>query len=102
MNHQDETVRRELREVIEAAELYEIGKLREGALKRIEALKSGGAQNAKDWNKWGSYGVTALSLGCVAAAALGQAQFGIPCVVGGAMSQAAVKYLGPDARTGEW
>ena len=27
---------------------------------------------------------------------LGQVQFGIPCVVGGALSTAAVKYLGPD------
>lgn len=102
LNHQEELVRRELAEVIRAAELYEIGKLREDALKRIEVLRSGGAQNAKDWNTWGSYGTTALALGCVAAAALGQVQLGIPCVVGGALSTAAVKYLGPDPRTGEW
>ncbi|KUO63959.1 MAG: hypothetical protein APF80_16215 [Alphaproteobacteria bacterium BRH_c36] len=96
MNHQDETVRRQLREVIEAAELYEIGRLREDALKRIDALRAGGPQNARDWSKWGNYGTTALALGCVVASVLGQVQFGIPCVVGGALSTAAVNYLGPE------
>jgi hypothetical protein len=36
-----------------------------------------------------------LALGCVAASALGQVQLGIPCVVGGALSNAALKYLTP-------
>lgn len=96
MNHQGEEVRRQLREVIEAAELYEIGRLREDALKRIEELRAGGPKQARDWNKWGNYGTTALALGCVVASVLGQAQLGIPCVVGGALSTAAVKYLGPE------
>ncbi|MBU1211732.1 MAG: hypothetical protein KJ587_10725 [Alphaproteobacteria bacterium] len=96
MNHQDEAVRRQLRDVIEAAELYEIGRLREDALKRIDTLRAGGPQNARDWSKWGNYGTTALALGCVVASVLGQVQFGIPCVVGGALSTAAVNYLGPD------
>jgi hypothetical protein len=34
-------------------------------------------------------------LGCVAAGVLGQVEFGIPCVVGGAASTAALKYLAP-------
>lgn len=102
LNHENETVRRQLREVIQAAELYELGKLREDALKRIDALRAGGPQNAKDWAKWGNYGTTALALGCVAAAALGQVQLGIPCVVGGALSTAAVKYLGPGGGPGDF
>ncbi|MCH9808264.1 MAG: hypothetical protein K0U74_11080 [Alphaproteobacteria bacterium] len=96
MNHQEAGVRRELREVIQAAELYEIGRLRDDALKRIDALRAGGPQKARDWNKWGNYGTTALAVGCVVASALGQVQLGIPCVVGGALSTAAVKLLGPD------
>ncbi len=98
MNHQDEQVRRQLREVIEAAELYEIGRLREAALKRIDELRAGGPQRARDWSKWGNYGTTALAVGCVVASVLGQVQLGIPCVVGGALSTAAVKYLGPEGR----
>jgi len=70
--------------------------LREDALKRIDTLRAGGPQNARDWSKWGNYGTTALALGCVVASVLGQVQFGIPCVVGGALSTAAVNYLGPD------
>lgn len=99
MNHQDEKVRRQLREVIEAAELYEIGRLREDALKRIDELRAGGPKRARDWSKWGNYGTTALAVGCVVASVLGQVQLGIPCVVGGALSTAAVKYLGPDGAT---
>ena len=96
MNYQSPEVRKQLREVIEAAELYEIGRLRENALKRIENLRAGGPKSARDWTKYGNYGTTALALGCVVASVLGQVQFGIPCVVGGALSTAAVKYLGPD------
>ncbi len=96
MNHQEAGVRRELRDVIQAAELYEIGRLRDDALKRIDGLRARGPKSARDWTKWGNYGTTALALGCVAAAALGQVQLGIPCVVGGALSTAAVKYLGPE------
>lgn len=97
LSYQDPSVRKELRDVIEAAELYEIGRLRETALKRIDTLRAGGPKKARDWQKYGSYGTTALALGCVVASALGQVQFGIPCVVGGALSTAAVKYLGPGA-----
>ncbi|MEQ8825043.1 MAG: hypothetical protein RIC14_11780 [Filomicrobium sp.] len=97
LSYQEPSVRKELRDVIEAAELYEIGRLRETALKRIDTLRAGGPKKARDWQKYGSYGTTALALGCVVASALGQVQFGIPCVVGGALSTAAVKYLGPGA-----
>lgn len=95
MNHQPAGIRRDLREVIEAAELLETGRLREEALASIDELKAKGPKRRRDWNYWGNAGTTALALGCVAAAALGQAQFGLPCVVGGALSTAAVKHLGP-------
>ena len=91
MNHQPETVRQELREVIEAAELFETNRLREKAIAAIDQLKVRGPERIRNWNFWGQAGTTALALGCVAASALGQVQVGIPCVVGGALSQAAVK-----------
>lgn len=100
MNHQEQDVRRQLRDVIQAAELYEIGRLREDALKRIDELRAKGPKTARDWSKYGNYGTTALAVGCVVASALGQVALGIPCVVGGALSTAAVKYLGSEGGGG--
>ncbi len=95
MGHRGEDVRTHLAEVVDAAELFETNRLREQALKAIDELRAKGPQRARDINTWGQAGQTVLALGCVAAAALGQAQFGIPCVVGGALSSAALKYLVP-------
>ena len=38
---------------------------------------------------------TALALGCVVASVMGQIEVGIPCVVGGALSGAALKWMTP-------
>jgi hypothetical protein len=86
-----------LGEVIEAAETLELGKIRRQALASIEELRAKGPEKIRSYNWWGTAGQTVLALGCVAAGALGQVQFGIPCVVGGAASTAALKYLGPSA-----
>lgn len=98
MDHEDEAVRRQLQEVIEAAELYELSGLREAALKQIDEIKSKGPKWNRDWATWGNAGTTALALGCVAASVLGQIQFGIPCVLGGALSTAAVNYMSKPAQ----
>jgi len=39
---------------------------------------------------WGKVGEGALAVGCIAAAAAGQVELGIPCVIGGATSSAAL------------
>lgn len=80
-----------LAEVIEAAETYETGKIRKKALAAIEALKQKGPASVRNVGWWGQIGTTALALGCVAASALGQVQVGIPCVIGGAASTAALR-----------
>jgi hypothetical protein len=36
-----------------------------------------------------------FALGCVAAGVMGQVYMGVPCVVGGALSNVALKYLAP-------
>ncbi|MEL7049050.1 MAG: hypothetical protein AAFO75_08845, partial [Pseudomonadota bacterium] len=95
LGHQPEAVQVHLTEVIEAAEYFETGRLREKALKSIEQLRVKGPQRVRDINTWGQAGQTVLALGCVGAAALGQVQFGVPCVLGGALSSAALKYLVP-------
>lgn len=95
LNHRPKALRAHLREVIEAAELFETGRLRKSALKAIDELRAKGPQRVRDINTWGQAGQTVLALGCVAAAALGQAYVGVPCVIGGALSSAALKYLVP-------
>lgn len=95
MNTQPAVVRKPLREVIEAAETFETGKIRKEAMAAIEELKTRGSQKSRDFAWWGQVGQTAFALGCVGAAAGGVVVAGIPCVVGGAISSAALKYLAP-------
>ncbi|WP_333794640.1 hypothetical protein [Hyphomicrobium sp.] len=95
MNTQPAAVRKPLREVIEAAETFETGKIRKDALAAIEELKTKGSLKSRNFAWWGQVGQTALALGCVGAAAGGVVAAGIPCVVGGAVSSAALKYLAP-------
>lgn len=90
-------VRAPLHEVIEGAETLELAKIRKQAMASIEELRTKGPEKVRNYNWWGQAGQTVLALGCVAAGALGQVQFGIPCVVGGAASTAALKYLGPSS-----
>ena len=82
----------ELGEVIEAAETVDLAKLRKEALASIEELKRKGPGYKRDVSLWGQIGQGALALGCIGAAAAGQIEFGIPCVVGGAVSSAGLRY----------
>jgi hypothetical protein len=94
-NDVDPKIRKPLTEVIDAAETVELSKLRKDALASIDELKAKGPENVRNYNWWGQAGQTVLALGCVAAGALGQVEVGIPCVIGGAASTAALKYLSP-------
>ena len=96
MNVQESEIARvHLRDVILAAETFETAKIRRDAVAAIDQLKARGPQSARNYAWWGQAGQTVLALGCVAASAMGQVQLGIPCVVGGAVSTAALKYLAP-------
>lgn len=88
-------IARELREAIEAAETFETTKIRKDALAAIEDLKRKGPESARNISWWGTAGQTALALGCVVAGALGHVEVGVPCVLGGAASSAALKFLTP-------
>ena len=81
-----------LKEVIDAAESVETTRLRKDALASIEELQRKGPAYKRDFSNWGLIGQGALALGCIAAAATGQIQFGLPCVIGGAASGAALSY----------
>ena len=92
LNHQPKEVVPVLKEVIEAADTADVGRIRKEALAAVEELKRKGPGYKRDISFWGQVGEGAISLGCVAAAALGQIEFGIPCVLGGAATSAAVRY----------
>ncbi len=84
-----------LREIVEAAEIGEIAKIRKDAIAAIETMKVKGSKTLQDYNWWSQAGQTVLALGCVTASALGQAQIGVPCVIGGALSGVAAKAFQP-------
>src|SRR3954469_12803123 len=81
-----------LNEIIEAAETVETAKLRKEALASIEELRRKGPGYKRNVSLWGQVGQGALALGCIAAAATGQIELGLPCVVAGGVSSAALSY----------
>jgi hypothetical protein len=88
---QPDTVKPVLAEVIEAAETVETGKLRNEALAAIDELKRKGPGMKRDLSLWAQVGEGALAIGCIAAAVAGQVEFGVPCVVGGIATSAALR-----------
>jgi hypothetical protein len=89
-------VQMQLAEVLLAAETGETSKIRKDALAAIDQLKAKGPANTRNSQWWGQAGQMALAVGCVAASALGAgATVGIPCVIGGAASSAALKLATP-------
>jgi hypothetical protein len=78
--------------VIEAADTADVGRVRKEALAAMDDLKRKGPSSRRDVALWGQVGEGAISLGCVVAAALSASVLGIPCVVGGAATSAAVRY----------
>lgn len=81
-----------LEDVIEVAETADTPRIRKEALAAIEELKRKGPAFKRDVSFWGQVGQGALSLGCIGAAALGQVEFGLPCVLGGALSSGLLYY----------
>ena len=96
LNTEDAETRIVLQEVIDAAETFEFGRVRKDAMAAIEKLKTKGPESTRNTQWWGMVGQTALAVGCVAASAMGQVQVGIPCVIGGAASGAALKFMAPN------
>jgi hypothetical protein len=81
-----------LSDVVQAAETFETGRIRKEAVAAINELKAKGPESRRKWAWWGEIGQMALSVGCVAAAATGQTYLGLPCIIGGAASSAALKF----------
>jgi hypothetical protein len=96
VKHEPEDIRPVLTEIIESVDTMEIAHLRKEALAAIDELKRKGPGSKRDLSTWGQVGQGAVALGCVAAAATGQIELGIPCVVGGALGSAALNYWTKD------
>jgi hypothetical protein len=92
--HQTKEVKTILAEVIEAAELSDTARLGKEAMAALNELKTKGPGSSRDLASWGSVGEAALSMGCLGLAVAGQVEAGIPCVIGGAMTSGALRYLG--------
>jgi hypothetical protein len=94
VERQPKEVQTPLRDVITAAETYEIARIRKEAMNSIEELKRKGPSPTA-WG-WGvAAAPTVVGLACVAASVAGAVALGIPCIVTGAVSSAAAKWWSP-------
>ncbi|MEM7776372.1 MAG: hypothetical protein AAF732_12255, partial [Pseudomonadota bacterium] len=82
-----------LRELVLAAETFETAKIRKAQVAKMEELKKRGPASGRQWAWWSRAASTAIALGCVVAGAAGQAQLGLPCLIGGTVSSAAERIL---------
>ncbi len=89
--HQPEDTRKILAQVTEAADTMQLAAIRKEAIAAIEELKRKGPGSKRDVMTWGRVGEGAIALGCIGAAATGQVALGLPCVIGGAVSSAALR-----------
>ncbi|HEY2246858.1 MAG TPA: hypothetical protein VGH70_05390 [Bradyrhizobium sp.] len=90
--NQPEAIKVPLAEAIQAADTVQLGGVRKDALAAVEELKTKGSDARRNLDFWGQVGVGAIALGCVSAAALGQIEVGIPCVIGGSASQGLLSF----------
>jgi hypothetical protein len=93
VKHQPKDVVVVLDDVINTAETVDTVHMRKDSLAAIEELKQKGPNSKRELSGWGQVGQGALSMGCVVAAATGQIELGLPCVLGGAAYSAGVQYL---------
>jgi hypothetical protein len=79
-----------LKDAVDAAENVDTARVRREALAAIEDFKRKGSASSRNTNWWGDVGQTALAAGCIVASATGHIELGLPCVVGGVLSSAAL------------
>ena len=91
--HQPKDVAVVLDDVVETAETVDTVHMRKESLAAIDELKQKGPDSKRELSGWGQVGQGALSMGCVIAAATGQIELGIPCVLGGAAYSAGMQYV---------
>ncbi len=93
VKHQPKETAMVLNAVIVTAEDVDTGDMRKKSLAEIEQLKQKGPASKRELTSMGQVGEGALAVGCIAAAAVGQVELGIPCVIGGATYSAGITYM---------
>ncbi len=93
VKHQPKETAKVLNAVIVTAEDVDTADMRKKSLAAIEQLKQKGPNSKRELTGVGQIGQGALAVGCIAAAAAGQIEFGIPCVIGGATYSAGMTYM---------
>jgi len=90
-DRQPQEIAKALKDVIEAAEIFESEKIRKDQFGAIEDAQKAQMTQEAGMTKGATAGSIAIATGCVAASALGQAYIALPCVLGGALYTGAVK-----------
>ncbi len=89
--HQSKETTDILKQITEAADTMQLSAIRKEAVGAIEDLKRKGPGSKRDASMAGKIGEGAIALGCLGAAVAGAVAMGLPCVVGGAVTSAALK-----------
>ena len=82
-----------LDDVIDAAETVDTARIRRDALAAIEEVRAKGPAYKRTASWWAFIGQSLIAGGCMAAAALGQVEVGLPCVLGGATASAGMNFI---------
>jgi hypothetical protein len=90
--YQEADVRPVLNEVIRAAETSDTAGIRKQQLALMDKLKTKGAGYQRDLKTWGYVGQGAIGITCVVLATMSLGAAGLPCVIGGAATSAALNY----------
>lgn len=90
--YQEPNVKPILDEVIRAAETMDATTIKKVQLAALDELKRKGPGYQRDMKLWGYVGQGAIAVGCIVAATLSLTTLGLPCVIGGAVTSAAINY----------
>lgn len=90
--YQDKAVKPFVDEVIRAAETADPALIKKQQLAALDELKKKGPGYQRDMKLWGYVGQGTIAVGCIVAASVSLTVLGLPCVIGGAVSSAAISY----------
>lgn len=77
-----------LKDVADASESVDTGRIRKQALAAVDELRRKGPASRRQTQWWTFVGSSVIAGGCLAAAMTGHVELGLPCVIGGAASSA--------------
>ena len=88
MKVQPDKVSKPLKEVIDAVEMAETGKIKKQAQAAVEELRTKGPASKRTMAWSANLASTAVAAGCIVAGVTGHVELGLPCILTGAATQA--------------